>query len=109
MFKKAIVKDINRLVNLRIAGFSLVSLSCLHDVGVHYTDLIYQFRKYNIKMENARNYKNREIYDIPRIINHLMPPSDDGLWAVIDGERINRGRSYSEYLALSHRNKAITR
>ena len=104
MFTKAIFDDknkINKLVNLRLSGYSLVSLSYLF--GVHYTDLIYQFRKYNIKFENTRNTEGREIYDIPRIVSRLIPPDKEDVWMIIDGEKINRGRSYADYLKLSHR------
>ncbi len=108
MFTKAIFDDknkINKLVNLRLSGYSLVSLSYLF--GVHYTDLIYQFRKYNIKLENTRNTEGREVYDIPRITSGLIPRLPEDRWFIIDGEKFNRGKSYAEYLAdskrLSHR------
>lgn len=96
--------SLNKLVNLRIFGFSRNSLAILFNVDK--TALTYHFKKYGIAMDNVRRNKQSEVYDVPRIVSHivLIPPS---VWVEIDGERINQGRSYAEYLTLSPRSKTL--
>lgn len=96
--KKTTFKDknkLNKLINLRIFGFSEVSLALLTEFNVDRTALIYHFKKYGIG-------RPQDTYDIPRMVSKMIPPSFKDVWVEIDGERVNTGRTYKEYL--SHRN-----
>ena len=91
------IKDnngINKLINLRISGFSEASLAYLF--GADRTAVIYHFKKYGIGRPEVT-------YDIPRIVSSLIPPSRESIWLEIDGERINQGMSYKDYVQQSKR------
>lgn len=65
----------------------------------------YQCRKYQIfptKTVFIRNDKSAEIFNPERIARQVLvqivPPKTSN-WVIIDGERVNTGKSYSDYLA----------
>lgn len=79
------------MVNLRRNGISFVTLS--HHFNCHFTSIIDQCRKYHIVPLTD------QVFGIETIVSQLLPKQNpEDRWRVIEGERINRGKSYAEYL-----------
>ncbi len=100
------------MLALRRAGFSFDFLSELYNCDR--TTLRYQCRKYQIfpvKTVFIRNDKSPEIYNPKRIIKKIIEelyPERISNWTIVDGERINTGKSYADYLkTLSPYKKSI--
>lgn len=98
-------KDIEKLLEmlaLRRAGYSFNFLADLYDCDR--TTLRYQCRKYQIfpiKQIQIPNSKAKEIFNPERIVHDIIitiTPKQTSNWIIIDGERINAGKSYAEYL-----------
>ena len=77
------------MINLRINGFAISSLALL----------------FNCDPSSIRNQCDRyeivpldDIYTIERIIHKTFPKPSESRWKIVDGERINLGKSYKEYL-----------
>ncbi len=89
------------ILDLRRAGWTFVSLAQLYDCDR--TSLRYQCRKYQVFPIKKIYIKNsNEVFDPKRIAFHIlqeMYPAKVSNWVVVDGEKINTGKSYSEYLA----------
>lgn len=85
--------NLNRMLNMRIIGFSTFTLAFIF--GIDRTDLCHYFKRYLIEQPD-------EVYDIKRIISEVLPKQEDK-WIIKGGEKINKGKSYEEYLAYSHR------
>lgn len=97
------VQDKNKLIEmliLRRAGWTFVALA--HRYHCDRSSLRYHCRKYQvfpIKTEFIRN--SREVFNPQRIAIHIIADIAPFLiknWEIIDGERINTGKSYAEYL-----------
>lgn len=99
-----ISKDFNKLLemlSLRRAGWTFVALADLYNCDR--TSLRYQCRKYQVFPDKKIYIKNsKEVFD-PRRISHYiiveLYPKKVSNWKVIDGEKINTGKSYADYLA----------
>jgi hypothetical protein len=90
------------ILDLRRAGLSLDFLAELYNCDR--TSLRYQCRKYQIfpmKTVFIRNDKSPEIFNPKRIASRVLiavaPPKASN-WTIVDGERINTGKSYADYL-----------
>lgn len=110
MIKKSgtfIFRDNNKLLEmlvLRRQGWTFYALAELYHCDR--TSLRYQCRKYQIfpiKTIQIRNDKSKEIFDPRRIatqiIIELKPQEEESQWTIIDGEKINRGKSYADYIS----------
>lgn len=90
------------ILELRRHGFSLDFLADLYDCDR--TSLRYQCRKYQIfphKTVFVRNDKSPEIFNPKRIISQIImeiSPKQNSSWILINGEKINTGKSYADYL-----------
>lgn len=99
-----ISKDKDNLIemlNLRKSGWTFVALSQLYDCDR--TTLRYQCRKYQVFPIKKLHIKNSsEVFDPKRIALHIIHelyPTVQTNWTIIQGEKINKGKSYAEYLA----------
>lgn len=81
------------LVNFRIAGFGINLLATLFhcDKGT----IRYECRKYDMGYHEHPIYSMREV--VATMKNETIPRSTRE-WVVEDGERINRGHSYADYI-----------
>lgn len=77
-----------QMINLRLNGIAVSSLALFFNVDR--SSISYQCDKYLIE-------PNDEVYTLERIISKVLP-KPDLTFKVINGERINLGRSYKEYL-----------
>lgn len=90
------------MLNLRRAGWTFVSLSEYYNCDR--TSLRYQCRKYQIfphKTVFTFDPHHLEVFDPKRITRTILLtiyPKEDEKWTLIDGERVNLGRSYTDYL-----------
>lgn len=89
------------ILELRRQGFSLDFLAELHNYDR--TSLRYQCRKYQVFPTKTIFIKNSpEIFNPPRIAHQIiieLNPIQPSKWVIIDGEKINRGKSYADYLS----------
>jgi hypothetical protein len=106
MIKKSynfISKDIDNLLEmlqLRQSGWTFTSLSERYNCDR--TSLRYQCRKYQI-FPNKTIFKrnSNEVFDPKRIAGEIIVvvyPQPQSNWIEINGERINTGRDYADYL-----------
>lgn len=98
-----IFKDHTKLIEmlgLRRIGWTFMSLSELYNCDR--TSLRYQCRKYKVFPQKTIFIKNsNEVFDPRRILSNVIVeffPKESSRWIIIDGERINAGKSYKEYL-----------
>lgn len=95
-------EELMEIFLLRRAGLSFDFLADLYQCDR--TSLRYQCRKYQIfpiKTIFVRNDKSKEIYNPPRIAKDILVeivPHKVSQWIIIDGERVNAGKSYADYL-----------
>lgn len=86
--------DKNRLEDmfkLRRRGLSVYSLASIFSCDV--STIRYHLRKYCIDHPD-------EIYPIQRLVAKGLPAQiDDDKYKIVNGERINKGKTYKEYLA----------
>lgn len=99
------------ILSLRKAGLSLDFIAELYNCDR--TSLRYQCRKFQVfpvKTIFIRNDKSTEIFNPKRIAHQILmeiaPPVVSN-WTMVEGERINTGKSYADYLALSPYRKQI--
>lgn len=85
---------LTQMLNLRINGFATTSLSVIF--GVNRSSIENQCDKYWVKPLD-------EVITIERIVSNVLPPPKKSHWIVVDGERINQGKSYREYLEESRK------
>lgn len=98
-----VFKDRNKLLemlSLRRQGWTFVSLSELYNCDR--TSLRYQCRKYQIFPDKTKFIKNsNEVFSPDKILTSViitLYPREKKNWTIIDGERVNLGKSYAEYL-----------
>ncbi len=100
-----IFKDKEKLLemlSMRRQGFTFSFLARMYKCDR--TSLRYQCRKYQIFPEKTvyvRNNQSAEIFNPNKIASRIIlkiAPSFRSQWKVIDGERVNLGKSYKEYL-----------
>lgn len=95
--------DKNKLLEmlfLRRVGWTFVSLAELYNCDR--TSLRYQCRKYQVFPHKTIYIKNsNEVFDPKRIATQIiieMYPQEISNWTIVDGEKINIGMSYADYL-----------
>ena len=82
-----------RMLNLRKTGLTVTTLAWMFNCD--YSSIRAQCDKYSIVPMD-------EVYGIERIIAQIIPQyQTDPQYKVVNGEKINLGHSYAEYLALS--------
>lgn len=98
-----ISKDRNillEMLSLRKSGWTFVSLAELFNCDR--TSIRYQCRKYQIFPEKTIFIKNsNQVFDPKRIVTQILielDPQETSIWSIIDGERVNTGKSYADYL-----------
>lgn len=107
MIKKSgtfVFSDKDKLIEmlaLRRSGWTFESLAELYSCDR--SSLRYQCRKYQIFPHKTRfhfNPHSLEVFDPKRIITSVLIEvyPIDTQWTIIDGEKINKGKSYAEYL-----------
>lgn len=88
------------MLSLRQAGWTFVSLAELYNCDR--TSLRYQCRKYMIFPPKKVFIKNsNEVFDPKRIAHQIiiqLEPSQVSNWVEVDGERVNTGMNYADYL-----------
>jgi len=88
------------MLQLRHSGWTFVSLSELYNCDR--TSLRYQCRKYQVFPQKKVFIKNsNEVFDPKRIAMQIIIeiyPQKISNWTIIDGEKINTGKSYADYL-----------
>lgn len=77
------------MLNLRIIGLSQASLGALF--GVDKTSIRHHLTKYHLP-------KPEQVYSLERIISDCLPKPVAATYKVVNGERINLGRDYKDYL-----------
>lgn len=82
------------MVNLRQVGLATTSLSVIY--GVNRSSIENQCDKYDI-------HPVGETFTIERIVGEVLPQPKESSWMVIDGEKINQGKTYKEYLEESRK------
>lgn len=80
------------MVNLRRNGWALTSLSLLY--GCQVPSIWDQCDKYGVIPLTDEVYTAERI--TTKVLVELLP--DEPRWRVIDGQRVNRGRTYKDYL-----------
>lgn len=78
------------MINLRLIGLSLTSLGAMF--GVHWTSVRHHTRFFQIP-------RPEEVYNLESIIAQVIPSVPKITYKLVNGERINLGKSYKEYLA----------
>lgn len=85
---------------LREAGFSFNFLADFY--GCDRTSLRYQCRKYKVFPNKTIFISNsKEVFNPQKIATHIIVqifPQGKSNWTVIDGERVNMGKNYADYL-----------
>lgn len=94
---KTLFKDkqmLCNMLNLRVAGWATTSLALLYSCDR--SSIEFQCNKFGAK-------PGGEVFTLERIIRDILTPSErDSQWRITNnGERINLGRSYKDYLRLS--------
>lgn len=82
-------RKLTSLLNLRLNGFSLTSLAYLYSCDV--MTILYRCRQHQVEPQD-------QVYDIQRIIKLVLPSPQPLTYKMVNGERINLGKSYKEYL-----------
>lgn len=97
------VQDESRLLEmltLRRAGWSFVALAERYHCDR--TSLRYHCRKYQIFPVKTKFVKySREVFSPHKMVGQMLAIVAPALvknWKIIDGERVNAGKSYAEYL-----------
>lgn len=102
--EKQIFHDKNKLyllLNFRIQGYSLGSLSeIFHCDKNTIKKQCLKYSIYPIGYDSTKlSQSKKNAFSTSHIVSlALSKPREKRLWAVIDGEKINLGRSYKEYL-----------
>ncbi len=95
---KKIFADKNKLfiaLNLRRCGFCLLSIAKM--MGCDKKSVRGQCKKYGIKpLDNP--------FPFWELVKGIIPHFNKGKWDVVKGEKINRGKTYAEYLSETHQN-----
>lgn len=88
------------MLSLRSAGWTFVALSEYYNCDR--TSLRYQCRKYKVFPIKTVYIKNsNEVFNPKRIASHILIeiyPKKVSNWVIVDGEKVNTGKSYADYL-----------
>lgn len=82
---------LTQLLNLRLNGFALTSLAYLFNCDV--MSVWHQCKKYQIE-------PLEDVYTIERIIKAVIPKPQPLTYRVINGEKINIGKNYADYILM---------
>lgn len=82
-----------QMVNLRINGLSYVSLAEIF--GCDWTSIKYLCHLYYIKPQT-------QVFGISNIITQIIPKPEALTYKIVNGEKINLGKSYKEYVRYPH-------
>lgn len=89
-------KDIDLILNLRWEGISERNISDLF--GIDRTTVRYYCKKHGIVAYRSLNLSTPHGRpSLHSLISEML--KKERKWVIIDGEKINRGKSYKEYLA----------
>lgn len=92
-------ENLLEMLRLRREGWTFMALAELYHCDR--TTLRYQCRKYMIfPLKNVNIKNSNEVFDPKRIAQKIIieiMPKAESKWIIIDGEKINTGRSYSDY------------
>ncbi len=77
------------MLALRVEGWSFTSLAFLY--GCDRTSIETQCKKYGAEPIGR-------VYTIERIVVYVLRPKIETKWKLVDGERINKGKMYEDYL-----------
>lgn len=80
------------MLNLRLSGWALTSLAFYY--GCDFTSIKYQCIKYQVE-------PIEDVYTIERMIRQIIPKSLPLSYKIVNGEKINLGKSYKEYCKTS--------
>ncbi len=78
-----------QMLNLRLMGFSLTSLAAIY--GVDWTSIRHHTRYYQI----PRPINTINLF---AIVSQAIPKQEPLTYKIVNGERINLGKSYKDYL-----------
>ena len=81
-------KTLDRLVNLRINGYAVSTLSIMFKCDKH--SIRDQLDKYHIEPWT-------QIYSIERIVSEVLPEPKESVWVMKGDYKFNRGHNYSDY------------
>lgn len=88
------------MLGLRRAGWTFVALAEFYNCDR--TSIRYQCRKYQIFPTKTEFISNSsEVFNPKRIATQIVVkivPHKISNWVIVDGERINTGKSYADYL-----------
>ncbi len=83
-----------QMLNLRRNGLALTSLAVIYNCDR--TSVAYHCKEYQIAPIDE------EVYDLERIISQILPKAPQPTFKIVNGERINLGKTYKEYLVHAH-------
>lgn len=78
-------------INLRRIGWSSASIALIF--GCDRTSVEHQMRKFGIIPETE------VVYSIEKLLAQMVPEPPRSRWFLVNGERVNAGRSYKDYFA----------
>lgn len=91
--KKIFVRDkdlLSQMLALRYYGYALTSLANMF--GCDRTSISHHCKMFHIRPVE-------QVYTIERIVSQIIPKEQPTTYKIVNGERINLGKSYAEYLS----------
>lgn len=85
-----------RMIALRRAGYATTTLAIIF--GVDRSSIEYHCQRFSLKPEV-------QVYSLERIISDVLTtlnPQTEPTFKIVNGEKINLGKSYAEYMAENH-------
>ena len=93
---------LTQMLNLRLNGLALSSLAWIYNCDRD--SISKQCAKYGIEPDHIYHKfaapAPHQVFLLERIVSQILP-KDGGNYKIVNGERINLGKSYKEYLAES--------
>ena len=81
---------LSRMLNLRRNGYSIQTLAIMFNC--HFTSIDFECQKYHIEPLT-------EVIGLERLISDVIAQVPAPSYKIINGEKINLGKSYKEYVA----------
>ena len=95
---------LTEMLTLRALGSSFMALG--EKYGVDHSSIVYQCQKHSVVAMMTQSIMVMKTEPKEKIVYSYKPaPLVDGVWANQEGEKINVGRSYQEYLEIENRRK----
>lgn len=88
-----------QLIALRRAGYATTTLAIIF--GADRSSIDYHCQRFNLKPD-------RQVYTIERIISDVvlqLKPQENPTYKIVNGEKINLGKSYAEYILIDKMRK----